>query len=74
MSQILIQAEELRKQAIGILIAERQDIDRKLALLGADGTEAPVKKKVCSACGSPEHNARFHKNGGGTADPPAQPA
>jgi hypothetical protein len=69
MSQILNQAEELRKQAIGILMTERQEIDRQLALLGADGTESPItKRKVCSVCASPDHNARFHKKeSGGTA-------
>jgi len=70
MSQILEQAEELRKQAVGILLAERQEIDRKLAQLGADGTEAPLKKKACSVCGNTEHTARFHK-AGGTAEYPA---
>ena len=58
MSQILDQVETLRQQAIGLLIAERQDIDRKLAQLGADGTEVPIKKKVCSLCQGTDHNAR----------------
>jgi hypothetical protein len=59
MSQITDQAESLRQQAITLLMAERQTIDEKLALLGADGTEAPVKKtKVCSVCGADAHNAR----------------
>jgi hypothetical protein len=63
MSQIIDQAEELRKQAIALLLAERQSIDRTLALLGYDGVSpaAPVKPKTCAVCGSPEHNARFHK-------------
>jgi hypothetical protein len=75
MSQILIQAEELRKQAIGILITERQDIDRQLALLGADGTEPSItKRKACSVCASPDHNARFHKKeNGGAPICPTQP-
>jgi hypothetical protein len=67
MSQTVIeQAETLRQQAIGLLVAERQDIDRKLAQLGADGTEspAPAKPKACGVCGSTEHNARFHKKAG----------
>jgi hypothetical protein len=59
MSQIIDQAEALRQQAIGLLIAERQIIDQKLAMLGADGTESPVRKgKVCGLCSSPDHNAR----------------
>ena len=65
MSQIIEQAEALRQQAIGLLVADRQDIDRKLAMLGYDGTAptVPAKSKSCSVCGSPEHNARFHKTG-----------
>jgi hypothetical protein len=59
MSQITEQAETLRQQAINLLMAERQTIDQKLATLGADGTESPVKKgKVCGVCSSPDHNAR----------------
>jgi hypothetical protein len=59
MSQIIDQAEALRQQAISLLMAERQTIDQKLAMLGADGTEAPAKKgKVCGVCSSPDHNAR----------------
>jgi len=73
MSHILDQAEELRKQAIGILLAERQNIDRKLAQLGADGTDASAKRRLCSACGSDEHTARFHKKNGGPDAPPVQP-
>jgi len=74
MSQILDQAEELRKQAIGILLAERQEIDRKLAQLGADGTETPLKKKACSVCGSAEHTARFHKSAASGGRPEEQTA
>jgi hypothetical protein len=63
MSQITDQAEALRQQAIGLLIAERQTIDQKLAMLGADGTESPVKKgKACGVCSSPDHNARTCPN------------
>ncbi|MGA2269059.1 MAG: hypothetical protein ABSH44_11375 [Bryobacteraceae bacterium] len=64
MSQIIDQAEALRQQAIGLLLAERQTIDRTLALLGYDGVNpaAPTRAKTCAVCGSPEHNARFHKN------------
>jgi hypothetical protein len=66
MSQTIDQAETLRRQAIGLLVAERQDIDRKLAQLGADGAECgePTKPKMCGVCGSSEHNARFHKSRG----------
>ena len=62
MSEILKQAEELRQQAISLLLDERQAIDRTLAMLGYDGGSpaAPAKPKTCAVCGSPEHNARFH--------------
>jgi hypothetical protein len=65
MSQITDQAESLRQQAISLLMAERQTIDQKLSLLGADGTEALAapRSKACGVCGSAEHNARFHKKG-----------
>jgi hypothetical protein len=56
MSQILEQAETLRQQAIGILMAERHEIDRKLALLGADGSEAvstTLKPRACARYGNP---------------------
>ena len=74
MSQTLDQAESLRQQAIGILMAERQLIDQKLATLGADGTETSsiIKKgKACSICSSDSHNARTcpNKNGGAAAPP-----
>jgi len=74
MSEILDQAEELRGKAIALLLAERQAIDRMLALLGHDGASpaAPAKPKTCAVCGSPEHNARFHKKAG--AETPAIPS
>jgi len=64
MSQITDQAEALRQQAIGLLLAERQTIDQQLAVLGYDGLSptATTKPKTCAVCGSPEHNSRFHKN------------
>ena len=76
MSQIIDQAESLRQQAIGILMAERQTIDQKLATLGADGTDATTTKKikVCSICSSESHNARTCPQKGGRADTPTVPA
>jgi len=64
MSQPIDQAEALRQQAVNLLLAERQDIDRKLAQMGADGSETPppAKPRTCGVCGSSEHSARFHKN------------
>jgi hypothetical protein len=73
MSQIIDQAESLRLQAIGILMAERQTIDQKLATLGADGTETK-KIKACRVCSSESHNARTCPQKGGRADTPTVPA
>jgi hypothetical protein len=64
MSYITDQAEDLRKQAIALLVAERQAIDSKLALLGFNAAEQGIAEpscKKCSVCGDPSHNARFHK-------------
>ncbi len=59
MSGTLSQAEELRQRMISLLLAERQAIDEKLGLVGYDGSAQPAKRaKVCSICGSAEHNAR----------------
>ena len=59
MSEVLNEAEGLRQKMIALLLAERQAIDEKLALVGYDGVAAlPRKAKVCSLCGSSEHNAR----------------
>jgi hypothetical protein len=76
MSQIIDQAESLRLQAIGILMAERQTIDQKLATLGADGTETTTTKKIkaCRVCSSESHNARTCPQKGGRADTPTVPA
>jgi len=72
MSQITDQAETLRQQAIHLLLAERQEIDRKLATLGADGVDlsSEPKLKRCGVCGSAEHNARFHKKADNVEQPP----
>jgi hypothetical protein len=75
MSQIIDQAEALRHQAIGLLMAERQIIDEKLATLGADGTETPPKKtKACSICSSESHNARTCPNKKRGAEAPPIPS
>jgi hypothetical protein len=57
MSQIIQQAEELRQQAIALLIQERETLDQKLAQLGYDGTPKQVQRS-CSICGASNHNAR----------------
>jgi hypothetical protein len=61
----LEQVEELRNQAISLLVAERETIDQKLQQLGADLTQPATschnltkKARACSKCGSADHNAR----------------
>jgi hypothetical protein len=64
MSQIIDQAEELRTQAIALLLEERETINSKLAQLGWDGA-APVetrKSRACSKCGQAGHNAKSCPN------------
>ena len=59
MSDVLNQAEELRQKMINLLLAERQAIDEKLALVGYENGRPSLRRsKACSTCGSPEHNAR----------------
>jgi len=61
----------MRLEAIQLLVAERQGIDTKLALLGfdrnepielslgADGTYSAKKKtRTCKKCGQAGHNAK----------------
>jgi hypothetical protein len=58
---VLEQAEQLRQQAIGLLVAERDAIDEKLAVLGFDGlvkaAEPARKPKTCKICGQSGHTA-----------------
>lgn len=61
MSQAIEQADELRRKAIEILLAERAAIDDHLAMLsynGSPATTAPNRRRLCGVCGSPDHNAR----------------
>jgi hypothetical protein len=59
MSEVINEAETLRLKLIALLVTEREAIDEKLALVGYDGMGRPAKKtKVCSVCGSADHNAR----------------
>ena len=55
---ILEQAEQLRQQAITLLIQERETIETKLAQLGNDGGTPKEVKRACSICGATDHNAR----------------
>jgi len=61
MSQIIDQAEDLRKQAIALLLHERQTIDEKLQQLGHNG-EAVLnngrKQNACRRCGQAGHTVR----------------
>jgi len=71
MSQITDQAESLRQQAISLLMAERQTIDQKLAMLGADGTEmscSVAAPRACRKCGGTGHNTRTCKQQIGRTD------
>ena len=55
-------AEQLRQQAIDLLLAERTLIDEKLTTLGYDGTGSGEKRKAagksCGTCGESGHNSR----------------
>jgi hypothetical protein len=57
------EAEELKKIAIQELIKERDEIEKTLQELGhcENGRKAKgEQKKPCKACGSFEHDGRFH--------------
>ena len=58
----LEQAEQLRQQAIDLLLGERTLIDEKLATLGHDGTGSGeirrAASKSCGKCGESGHNSR----------------
>lgn len=61
MSQILQQAEDLRQQAIALLVAERETINQKLNQLGGEAGAVQIKngrKKSCSRCGVEGHTVR----------------
>jgi Zinc knuckle len=62
MSHILDRADELRKQAITLLVTERRAIDERLRMLAYDGAEPSTptepKTRVCRECGEPGHNSR----------------
>jgi hypothetical protein len=55
------QADDLRNQAISILLAERELIDAKLASLSYDGTaptKKPQKPKLCGICQQGNHTSK----------------
>jgi hypothetical protein len=59
---ILEQAEQLRQQAISILVQERETIELKLGQLGYDGAGVAEiknrKPKTCGRCGQEGHTMR----------------
>jgi len=57
----LEKAEQLRQEAISLLLHERQTIDEKLQQLGHDGESAgntERRQKACGRCGQPGHTVR----------------
>lgn len=72
MSQIIDTADKLRRDAISLLVAERQEIDQKLKQLGfetGDATSlvdaATIRKTrtvKCGVCGAEGHTARSCKS------------
>jgi hypothetical protein len=59
MSQIIDQADDLRKRAIEILLTERAAIDERLGMLAYDGPSIrPAQQRTCRNCGGTDHNAR----------------
>jgi hypothetical protein len=80
MSQIIDQAEALRQQAISLLMVERQTIDQKLAMLGADATSpvsspsSPGRPRACGKCGLLGHNAKTCKETPGNTGADATPS
>ena len=55
---ILDQAEQLRQQAIALLLQEREMIDQKLNQLGGAKSTEQKKARTCSKCGQNGHNAK----------------
>ena len=68
---ILEQAEDLRKQAISLLLQERGTIDQKLNQLGHNGELVEIKSrkaKTCGTCGREGHTSRSCPNPSGTPE------
>ena len=65
---IIDQAEQLRQQAISLLLQERGTIDQKLTQLGHDGNAIEIKNrkpKTCGRCGQEGHTMRTVPNARG---------
>lgn len=58
---IVDQAEQLRQQAISLLLQERETIDQKLNQLGHNGAAGEIKNRkpnACGRCGQEGHTVR----------------
>ena len=58
---IIDQAEQLRQQAIALLLQERGTIEQKLSQLAYDGAASEIKirkPKTCGRCGQEGHTMR----------------
>ncbi len=58
---IIDQAEQLRQQAISLLLQERGTIEQKLNQLGYDGETGEIKNRkptTCRRCGQGGHTIR----------------
>jgi len=58
---IIDQAEQLRQQAISLLLQERGTIEQKLSQLGYDGVTNEIKSRkptTCGRCGQEGHSVR----------------
>ena len=59
MTEAIKRAEELRQNAITLLLEEKGELEEKLAQMGWDGNGTPAKKKpkTCSLCNTEGHTA-----------------
>ena len=58
---VIDQAEQLRQQAISLLLQERGTIEQKLKQLGYDGETGEIrnrKRTTCGRCGQEGHTLR----------------
>jgi len=58
---VIDQAEQLRQQAISLLLQERGTIEKKLSQLGYDGEPGEIKNRkrtTCGRCGQEGHTMR----------------
>lgn len=61
---VLETADQMRRDAIALMLAERQNVDTMLAVLGwkegetVTTTQKEKKARLCKTCNQPGHNAR----------------